>query len=389
MFENLHITNKTMTLPVIFLTGLLLPPSETFIKMQGESLKQFTPYYFGNRYVKGLSLPSDRTFVINQGNTLGKIKEAVFKLTGFAPELDRKIKQINPPLIHAHFGVNGVLAMPVAKRLGLPLITTFYGLDSTLNKSNFQKTSLTQQAYFRGLSALKDEAKLFIAVSGFIKQKLIEQGFPPDKVVAHYIGVDTQALQTKPEITREPFVLFIGRLVEKKGCEYLIRAMAQVQSTDPNIELIMIGDGPLRGSLEALASGLLKKYQFLGTQTPDACKDWISRAKVLVVPSVTAESGDSEGLPTVMLEAQAMGLPVVASIHAGIPEAVIHGETGFLAPERDWEQMAQFISQLLANRELWQRFSINGQERIRLHFDLHNQCRGLENLYQTVISSFS
>ncbi|MGA9379007.1 MAG: glycosyltransferase [Phormidium sp.] len=378
-----------MPSPVIFLTGLLLPPSETFIKMQGDSLKQFTPYYFGSRFAKGLSLPSDRTFVINQGSTLGSAKEALFKLTGIAPALDRKIQHLNPVLIHAHFGVNGVLAMPVAKRWKLPLITTFYGLDSTLDQSNFQKTSLTQQVYFRRQSALKQEAKLFIAVSGFIKQKLLEQGFPPDKVVAHYIGVDTQALQFKPEIPRDPVVLFIGRLVEKKGCEYLIRAMAQVQSADPNVELIMIGDGPLRTSLESLASGLLKKYQFLGTQTPDVCKDWIYRAKLLVVPSVTAANGDSEGLPTVLLEAQAMGLPVVASSHAGIPEAVIHGETGFLAPERDWQQLAQYISQLLSDQDLWQRFSINGQEQIRLHFDLHSQCRGLENLYQTVISSSS
>ncbi|MBD1847786.1 glycosyltransferase [Cyanobacteria bacterium FACHB-63] len=376
-----------MSPSVIFFSGLLLPPSETFIRAQGEALQKFTPYYVGSRSVKGLSLPDDRSFVVNQGSILGAAREALFKLTGYAPALDNRIQHLSPVLIHAHFGVNGTLAMPVAKRLGLPLITTFYGLDSTLEQATSQRTSLTQQVYLRRQSDLKRETHLFIAVSGFIKQKLLEQGFPPDKVVAHYIGVDTQSLQPDPKICRDPVVLFIGRLVEKKGCEYLIRAMAKVQSEHPDVELVIIGDGPLRESLESLAAGALQKYKFLGTQSPSVCKEQMHRATLLAVPSVTASNGDSEGLPTVLLEAQAIGLPVVASIHAGIPEAIVHGETGFLAGERDWQQLAHHIAKLLVDPDLWQRFSINGQERIRLHFDLHKQSRGLEDLYQAVLGA--
>jgi glycosyltransferase involved in cell wall biosynthesis len=376
-----------MSPSVIFFSGLLLPPSETFIRAQGETLQQFMPYYVGSRSVKGLALPSDRTFVVNPGGKLGAAREALFKLTGYAPELDQKIRQIKPQLIHAHFGVNGTLAMPVAKRLGLPFITTFYGLDSTLERETSHLTSLTQQVYFQRQTALKQEAKLFIAVSDFIKQKLLAKGFPPEKVVAHYTGVDTQALQCDPNIARDPMVLFIGRLVEKKGCEYLIRAMAQVQSAHPNVELVIIGDGPLRESLESLAASQLKRYQFLGTQSPEVCKAQMHRATLLAVPSVTAANGDSEGLPTVLIEAQAMGLPVVASIHAGIPEAVMHGETGFLAPERDWQQLAQQISTLFVDRDLWQRFSFDGQARVRQKFDIYQQSRGLEDLYQTVVEN--
>ncbi|MGG6293725.1 glycosyltransferase [Leptolyngbya sp. AN02str] len=375
-----------MSSPVIFFTGLLLPPSETFIRTQGASLQQFTPYYVGSRAVKGLSLPEDRSFVVNSSGTIGSVKEAVFKLTGFAPELEQKIQRLNPALIHAHFGVNGTLAMPIAKRLGLPFITTFYGLDSTLEKSTFQRTSLTQRVYLHRQSALKQECKLFVAVSDFIKKKLLEQGFPEDKVVSNYIGVDLQSLQPKPQIPREPLVLFIGRLVEKKGCAYLIQAMAQVQEAGPDVKLIIIGDGPLRESLEGLAAGLLRNYQFLGTQPPEVCKDWMYRAKLLVVPSVTASNGDSEGLPTVLIESQAMGLPVVASIHAGIPEAIVDGETGLLAVERDWQKLGYQISTLLNNSELWQRFSINGQERAKQQFDLSHQTRNLEKLYQRIIT---
>jgi len=371
---------------VIFFTGLLLPPSETFIRAQGEALQQFTPFYVGSRGVTGLSLPSDRTYVINQGNFGGSAAEAIFKLTGRAPALYKKIQQLEPALIHAHFGVNGTLALPVAKRLNLPLITTFYGLDATLERATSEQTSLTHQAYFRRQSALKREAQFFIAVSMFIKQKLLDQGFPADKVVTHYYGVDTQFFQPDPNTSRESVVLFVGRLTEKKGCEYLIKAMAQIQVSYPHIKLVILGDGSLRSELEALASQQLRNYSFLGMQPPEICKQWMQRSKLIVIPSVTATNGDSEGLPTVLLEAQAVGLPVIASMHAGIPEAVIHKETGFLAAERDWQQLANYISQLLENPDLWQRFSQRGQERIRLHFDLSKQAKGLENLYQTVLS---
>ena len=371
---------------VIFFTGLLLPPSETFIRAQGEALQQFTPFYVGSRGVTGLSLPSDRTYVINQGNFGGSAAEAIFKLTGRAPALYKKIQQLEPALIHAHFGVNGTLALPVAKRLNLPLITTFYGLDATLERATSEQTSLTHQAYFRRQSALKREAQFFIAVSMFIKQKLLDQGFPADKVVTHYYGVDTQFFQPDPNTSRESVVLFVGRLTEKKGCEYLIKAMAQIQVSYPHIKLVILGDGSLRSELEALASQQLRNYSFLGMQSPEICKRWMQRSKLIVIPSVTATNGDSEGLPTVLLEAQAVGLPVIASMHAGIPEAVIHKETGFLAAERDWQQLANYISQLLENPDLWQRFSQRGQERIRLHFDLSKQAKGLENLYQTVLS---
>jgi len=385
---NLH-PYKPMAPAVIFFSGLLLPPSETFIRSQGEALQNFSPYYVGSRFVKGLSLPSDRTFAINQGGMLGKVTEALFKLTGYAPALDHKIQNLKPKLIHAHFGVNGTLAMPVARRLNLPLITTFHGLDSTLKQATSQKTSLTQQVYFRRQANLKHEAKLFIAVSDFIKEKLLEQGFPEEKVVAHYLGVDTQVLQPNPAIARRPVVLFVGRLTEKKGCEYLIKAMAQVQMQYPDVELVVIGDGYLRAELEALAAKQLKRYKFLGFQSSEVVKQWMNQATLFAAPSITASNGDSEGLPTVVVEAQSMALPVVGSVHAGIPEAVIHGETGFLAPERDWQQLAKYMLRLLGDQALWQRFSLNGQERMRLHFDLPKQTRILEELYQKVLSASS
>ncbi len=370
---------------VVFFSGLLLPPSETFIRAQGEGLQQFTPYYVGSRIVKGLSLPSERTLVVNRGGFLGAAQEGLFKLLGSAPRLYKQVQQLNPVLIHAHFGLNGSLALPLARILKLPMVVTFHGSDATKKDEYVPWSSISHQIYFRRREALKREARLFIAVSEFIKTKLVEQGFPPDKIVVHHIGVDTEVFQPDRAVQREPVVLFVGRLAEKKGCQYLIQAMAQVQAEIPDVELVIIGDGPLRLQLEDLAASSLKRYQFLGLQPPQVVKSWMNRSLMLAAPSVTASTGDSEGLPTVVVEAQAMGLPVVGSVHAGIPQAVVHGETGFLAAERDWTSLAEHILRLLKDPILWQSFSCNGQQRVRNLFDLHKQNQALEGIYEAVL----
>lgn len=180
-------------------------------------------------------------------------------------------------------------------------------------------------------------------------------------------------------------MLFVGRLAEKKGCKYLIQAMSQVQVVMPDVELVIIGDGPLRVDLENMAAMKLRHYRFLGTQPPQVVKNWMNRALLLAAPSVTAATGDSEGLPIVLIEAQAMGLPVVSSIHSGIPDAILHGQTGFLARERDWKILAEYILFLLNDRSLWQQFSQNGQERVRTQFNLRSQTSILEDIYSTTL----
>lgn len=372
---------------IVLFGGRLLPASETFILAQGEGLQQFVPYYVGSRLVKGLSLPSQRTIVVNQGKLLGAAEEALFKVLGFAPRLYQKVQQISPALIHAHFGVCGTLALPVAKLLNVPLIVTFHGLDATMSDQYARRNSLSTRIYLQRREALKREAHLFIAVSNFVKNKLLEQGFPPEKILVHYIGIDTALFHSTPAIQRQPVVLFVGRLVEKKGCEYLIQAMSQVQAVNPDVELVVIGDGVLRPRLEQLAQQKLQRYQFLGTQPPEIVRSWMQQSQVFCVPSITATSGDSEAFGLVFAEAQAMGLPIVSSVSGGIPEAVAHGKTGFLVPERESQGLAVSISRLLQEPSLWQRFSVNGQQRVQTHFDLRKQTQALEDIYKGVLSN--
>jgi colanic acid/amylovoran biosynthesis glycosyltransferase len=370
---------------IILFNSHLLPPSQTFIRSLGEELKQFVPYYMGCRWVNGLELPVERVCVINSGNTGQSINETLFKILGISPKLHKAIQNINPDLIHAQFGLSGALVLPLARSLKIPLIVHFRGADATVSEAYARYSSLNHWVYFRRREALKREARLFITVSKFIKDKILEQGFPEDRIVTHYHGVDVNKFKPVPEVVRKPIVLFVGRLTEKKGCEYLIEAMVRVQEQRPDVELILIGDGPLKASLEVLAAQKLKRFQFLGVQPSSIVKSWMNCASLLVAPSVTALQGDSEGLPNVVLEAQAMGLPVVSTTHAGIPEAVIHGETGFLAAERDAQSLANFSLLLLQDFELWQRFSLKGQQHMYHNFNREIQTQALEKMYKEII----
>lgn len=371
---------------IIIYRDHLLYPSETFVLAQGEGLRRFQPYYVGSRRVRGLELPGERVITINNGNCTGKFREALFKTTGLEINLVKRLQTLKPVLLHAHFGSDGVLALPLARKLGVPLVVTFHGFDANIKDEYARRSFFSHRLLVRKRAELQRRASLFIAVSGFIRNQMIARGYPEEKIIRHYTGVDVERFQPDDSIYRASVVLFAGRLVENKGCAYLIRAMARVQQALPETELVIIGDGPEREALQQLATRLPGRYRFLGVQSQATVRLWMNRARVFCVPSVTIETGESEALGMVFVEAGAMGLPVVSFAIGGIPEVVSHGETGFLAPERDWEKLACYLQLLLENQALWKRFSAGSRIRVLRHFNLQRQTARLENIYATVIS---
>lgn len=366
----------------------LLPPSETFVLGQAEALRRFTPYYVGSRLKEGLLTPQERTLVVNRGGLMGRAIEVSYKLTGFAPNFLHHLQKLNPVLIHAHFGTGGSQALPLSRRLNIPLLVTYHGYDELITDEFAQHSYFSHRVYVRRREVLKREAALFIAVSNYSKENLIKQDFPADKIVVHYIGIDTDVFQPDPTVEREPVVLFVARLVEKKGCEYLIRAMSKVQEVRPDVELVILGDGELRPSLEQLAEKKLRRYRFLGLQPPEIVKAWMNRAKIFSVPSITAKSGEAEGFGMVFAEAQAMELPVVSFASGALPESVAHDEVGLLAAEGDWEELGKHILLLLEDDSVWHRFSKAGPKRVNNLFNLQKQTRVLEDIYEKVLENF-
>jgi glycosyltransferase involved in cell wall biosynthesis len=238
----------------------------------------------------------------------------------------------------------------------------------------------------KGRGRLQREGRLFLAVSKFIADLLIAQGFPGDRVKVHYTGVDREFFRPESGVNREPVVLFVGRLVEVKGCEHAIRAFGELGKAADGPRLVIIGDGPLRAKLEVMAKSLGIRCTFLGSQPRETVRMWMNRARLLCVPSHRTAQGHTEGFGMVFAEAQAMGLPVVSFVSGGIPEVVADGVTGCLVPEGNWRELVQPLRRLLEDEELWQRFSDAGQRRVAAEFDLANQTTRLEAIYESVIS---
>jgi len=357
---------------VLIFKETLLPPSETFILAQMGALTRFSPHLVGlEPTYKGIPLDKPPLLLSRRASRSAGLRAKVYRRTGFAPLFHRGVRDLRPDLIHAHFAAGGKTLLPLHKSLRLPLVVTLHGgSDVPIQKPNM--------GIYRELA---EKADLFLCVSDFIRKQAIEAGFPPEKLLVHYIGIDRTLFFPPPDAAISDSVLFIGRLVEMKGGEYLLRAMQAVQASRPASELTIIGDGPLRPELERLTAELHVRCRFLGVQSSATIRQTLRRSRLLCLPSVTTSDGQVEGLPTVLLEAQAMGVPVVSTFHSGIPEAVVDGVTGILVPERDSEKLATAILRLLEDQNLWQQYHLATQEHIDRRFDLHKQTAVLEDIY--------
>jgi glycosyltransferase involved in cell wall biosynthesis len=365
----------------------LLGASETFVLSQAEALQQFRPVYVGLRLVPELPTPADRRVLLASSGVLGKPERARRRLFGPTKSQIRQLRDLNPVLVHAHFGPDGIHATPIAKQLEVPLIVTFHGYDATMSDEALSSFSMSLRSYVRRRPELIANASLSLCVSEFIRQKLLERGFPAEKTRVHYVGVDTEVFRADPSVERRKLVLFVGRLVENKGCEFLLRAMKTVQQSHPDAELAIIGEGPLRSALEHRAHELqLSNFRFLGMQPLSIVRQWMNQARVFSVPSIEVASGASEGFGLVFAEAQSMGVPVVSFRTGGIPEAVADGCSGLLAPPANWEMLAEHIELLFSSSDVWDCFSTEASNRARRCFSLAKQTASLEQIYNEVIA---
>jgi glycosyltransferase involved in cell wall biosynthesis len=352
----------------------LFNASETFVQTHAASLRRYRPLVVGLEG-KGGAWPqlAGRLLVASRGEA------AALKLLGRAAGLARRVAAERPRLVHAHFATDGLIALPLADALGVPLVTTLHGFDVTRGRGALLSSGrLTWMRYAVAGESLRRRGALFLAVSDAIRAKALAAGFPPERTVTHRNGVDLARFRAGA--APEPgLVLHVGRLVEKKGTALLLEAMAGVDG-----RLVVIGDGPLRPQLERQAAALGERVRFLGSLPPAAVAEWMARSSVLAAPSVTARDGDSEGLPTVVAEAAAASLPVVVSDHSGLPEAVVEGETGFIVPEADAGALARALTDMLAFPEVRARMAHAARGLAEERFDAAKQAAGLERLYDRV-----
>lgn len=374
---------------VLIFRHQLFKTSEPFITQQAQQLKKFRPTYLGRSRL-GNAPKGAQSIALEDTKEQRRFSRKLWQVLSRDPRpYVELLGEQRPALLHAHFGVEGVYALPLAHKLKVPLITTFHGFDATTRTAGLLRSgspSWVNYALFR--RQLAKEGDLFLCVSEFIRQRVIKLGFPEERTHVHYIGIDTQAIKPRLPDEEKPLVLHVARLVEKKGTEYLIRAFAQVAAEVDEAELFIIGEGPLRTSLEALARtlGVERRVRFMGARPHSEVMEWMRKAAIFVLPSVTASSGDAEGLGMVLLEAASLGVPLIGTKHGGIPEAISEGESGYLVPERDISQLTERMHELMIDDRLRQRMGRQARALVEAKFDLVQQTAQLERFYNGTLS---
>ena len=363
----------------------LFRTSEPFITEQARHLRRYRPFFLGR---KRFGPPPDGATSLAledlyQSFTLPRIGWQM--LTGDVRPYLRLLGPGQPALIHAHFGIEGVSALGLAMHLKIPLVTTFHGFDATLKTH----AMLSSPAWFRYpllRGRLAREGRLFLCASSFIRQRLLEAGFPESRTHTHYIGVDCRNIRPRGHLEEQLRILHVARLVEVKGTRYLLRAFARVARTHDAVRLLIIGDGPLRRPLRALAAslGVGDRVEFLGALPHAEVLSSMRKAAMLVLPGIRTATGREEGLGMVLLEAAATGVPIIGSRVGGIPECIVDGKTGFLVPERDEETLARRMAELLEDPVRRHSMGAAGRALVEDRFDIDRQTAALENFYDSV-----
>ncbi|NER20257.1 MAG: colanic acid biosynthesis glycosyltransferase WcaL [Symploca sp. SIO1C2] len=313
----------------------------------------------------------------------GRQASSLRLLYAIVPFIESRTKRYD--IMHCHFGnegVRGVFTREVLK-LTAKVVTTFYGYDVNAYPLTYGK-NVYLPLFKRG--------DHYIAISNFIGKEAISLGCPEAKLIKIPLGLDPAEYHFRPRSLPEGElikIVTVARLVEKKGIEYSIQAVAEVAKKYPHIQYCIAGDGPLRASLEQLIKTLKveDKVKLLGWKTKDEVQQLYDDSHIFILASVTAANGDKEGQGLVLQEAQSMGLPVIATIHNGFPDSIRDGTSGFLVPERDIPSLAHKLIYLVENPEVWSEMGHAGRTFVEEVFDNQKLTQKLIHVYQLVLDS--
>jgi colanic acid/amylovoran biosynthesis glycosyltransferase len=309
-------------------------------------------------------------------------------------------------IVHCQFGYFGIAALPLLQERVITgkLVASFRGSDiSWRPRPLWVAKSHNRATYFRGPDVPEGDVSpgtydhlfklghLFLPVSQLFKTKLIKGGCPENKIRVHHSGISCDRFvftNRYRDTNEETKILFIGRLVEKKGLIYALQAIVRVLKSGRRVSFTIVGDGPLRKKINQFieTQGIQNSTRILGEQPQEKVINYLSNSHILVAPSVTvANSDNQEGIPNVIKEAMATGMPVVSTIHSGIPELVDDGICGFLVPEWDLDALVDRLIYLIDHPEIWPIMGKAGRNKIESEFNINKLNDELVSLYQNLL----
>jgi glycosyltransferase involved in cell wall biosynthesis len=289
------------------------------------------------------------------------------------------VRRVRPDVIHAHFGNDGVVIAPVAAQLSIPLVVTFYGFDI----SSLPKKSFWTEAY----NTLWDQVAAVTVLSKEMKRRVERLGCPEEKVHIVHLSrrIDQFPYCTPRRQVRK--ILFVGRLTAKKAPLDAVRALERANNRGADLELDILGDGERRKLVERYIAkhDLSDTVTLHGRVDNEKVVDYMRDADAFLLPSKTAPDGDREGTPTVLVEAQCIGLPCVSTRHAGIPEMIPESNHHLLSDEGDISGLSEslyYLSEL--DVEFLRKISRYGREMMEKSFNLVREVEDLVCVYNYV-----
>lgn len=349
--------------------------SETFIQAHRKLNEGNIVFYFGS---------ITKLYIDGEGRIISPFFKGILRLYGklflkdnffdVTYSIKKSLKKHNITKILIEYGTFAADLLPFLKKSGIPFIVHFHGYDASSYK--------VLRNYNLQYKELFNSAKYVISVSKSMHEKLLELGCPDEKLVYNTYGPQDFFININPTY-KDKIFLSVGRLVEKKAPHLVVLAFESVFLKHPESKLIIVGDGPFYAQLKTLIfeKKMDKSVTLTGRLKPNEIVDLMKDSICYVQHSITAKDGDKEGTPLTILEASAAGLPIVSTNHAGIPDVVLHNETGFLVEEGDVETMGNFLCKIIDNPNEAKLMGENGKKRIKEHFSLTRHLNVLNNLF--------
>lgn len=355
--------------------------SETFIRAHAELLPSEVSIVHGNpARIDGKPVLSS--------NLLGKVARKLERMAGGhsydwqnTQSYVKAFRRVLPDVVLAEYGMTGTWIMDACQKLRIPFAVHFHGYDASV-KSLLEEYRLRYQKMFQSASAI-------IAVSRAMEGRLLEMGASRDKLYLNSYGVDTSRFSGAIASANPPVFIAVGRFVEKKAPHLTLLAFADVFKQRPAARLRMIGEGPLLSICKDLVKGLgiSEAVTFLGAKNPETVLQEMRSARAFVQHSMVAADGDSEGTPVAVLEAGSCSLPVIATRHAGIPDAIVSGVTGLLVEERDVAGMAQAMIKLIDDPILADNLGKAAREKITSEYSSEKSIQKLYAILKSCVSN--
>jgi colanic acid/amylovoran biosynthesis glycosyltransferase len=263
------------------------------------------------------------------------------------------------------------------------LVVCFRGSDITSSKYVKDTHKHIYNTLFR-------KADLVLPVCDYFRKRLIALGCDPHKIIVHHSAIDCSQFffKTRKIVPGETIrCISVCRLVKKKGIRYALKAIAEVMQKYPNIHFTIVGDGEEKEPLKRLARELKidNKVTFYGWATQAQVTELLDKAHIFLLPSITANDGNEEGIPNAVKEAMATGLISIATWHAGNGELIEDKISGFLVEEKNVPQLAQAIEYTIQHTEEWEAIGRAARKKVKDDFEIKKVTKRLEGLFNQLL----